>query len=64
MVMYRAYFKSDQQALFRRERTIVVQGMDRSWFAADVLRSTHVHYLQTTHDDCWLHPDRYLDYVC
>jgi hypothetical protein len=42
---------------------VVTQSSDLSWYNKTALAKTRMIRIDADHDDCWRHPDRYLDLV-
>lgn len=61
--MSKIYSSGGRPELLHRPKTIIVQGDDTSWLNREELAGATVHYLRSWHDDCWLYPERYLDFL-
>ncbi|MGB4967441.1 MAG: hypothetical protein WBO35_04540 [Candidatus Saccharimonadales bacterium] len=61
--MYRAYVRGGRPDLLTSPSTKIVQGSDASWLDAKELKTANVQYLHTSHDECWRHPARFLNFV-
>ncbi|MGB4800132.1 MAG: hypothetical protein WBP03_01275 [Candidatus Saccharimonadales bacterium] len=63
----RHFYRPNITAVLRHPRLIITQSDNRAWFDEQTLQrladsqKLHVHYIRSHHDDCWNHPDRYLD---
>ncbi len=44
-------------------KATITQGDDRSWYNPETLPVHEIVFMSGDHDDCWRHPDRYLDLV-
>lgn len=47
----------------RFHSALVTQSNDHAWYDAKALPQEQVTFIATSHDDCWLHPNVYLDLV-
>lgn len=61
--MCRCYASGGRPELIHRDKTIIVQGDDTSWLNRKELEGANVHFLRSSHDECWLYPSRYLDFI-
>lgn len=57
----RAYRQNKNINLLLRDSTVITKSADPSWQHHNVFAHKQTYTFNASHDDCWLHPERYLN---
>lgn len=64
--LYRRYKRIDFHTVVSGPHTVITQSEDVSWFDPSAFPPevrARIYYVEAGHDDCWRHPETYLDFV-